>query len=245
MTNKKILSDIGRTAEMIDTSLIAQEVLTWLINNVESYVDNNTRVFKIDLALDSSEGLLETQKLQSLYKVVPDSELEDTKENEKLLEECRKCRTMLDGITAKCYDNIKNSKELLQQLFDRMIFYYEKVIPNPDSRKQALEIDKKLKTLIQSKENASDNEKKVIQSKIVELVAEGEKLVKFDKLEGFVDFIEFLYDAFDVGVELKKGKLTDDENEVQEVIKKYNISEGFTCGFELTYKNKQRPTSMF
>ena len=36
----------------------ATEVLTWITNNVENYVDDNMRVFKLDLVLDSIDSIV-------------------------------------------------------------------------------------------------------------------------------------------------------------------------------------------
>jgi hypothetical protein len=148
---------------------------------------------------------------------------------------------MLDKITAEALKTMKNSKDLLKKLFDRMIFYYEKVIPNPDSRDKAIELDKRLKELIGSKETAGEEEKKAIQEKIIAVIKEGEDLVQYEKLEGFIDFLQFEYESFSMGVEVKKGL----QGEEKETIKKYEIPEGFTCCFEIIYHVKQRPTVMF
>ncbi len=241
MTKEKIIKDIEKTATTINTALIAEEVINWLAGSVENFIDNKATIFKMDLILDSTEGMLETQKLQNLYKLVPDDELEDTKANQKILKMCEECRRMLDKITAEALGDLKNSKDLLKKLFDRMIFYYEKVIPNPDSRDKAMELDKKLKELIESKETANEEEKKIIQDKIIAVIKEGESLVKYEKLEGFIDFLQFEYEAFSMGVEIKKGM----QGEEKKTIKKYDIPEGFTCCFEIIYHVKQRPTVMF
>ena len=243
MTNLNLIKDIEEKATQIDTSLVAEEMINWLANNVENFIDNTMKIFRVDLVIDSEEGMLETQKLQRLYKCIPDSELKDNKTNQKLIERCQKCREMLDEVTQECFEQIKGNKALLNKLFERMIFYYEKVIPNPDSRTQAMAIDKQLKMLVESKENAPEKKKAKIQEQIVELIKEGQALIQYEKLEGFIDFAEFKYEAFGMDVTVKRGEGINGEE--KEVVKDYNIPEGFTTCFEIVYKIKQRPTVMF
>ena len=129
------IKDILEKANEIDTDKIAKEMLTWLINNVENFIDNQKREFKIDLILDS-DTMSESTKLQNLYRAIPE---EDTKsieldkidnisdiESNRFLE-VNKCRKALDKITKKCHSSMKWQKELLEMLFKRMIFYYEMV----------------------------------------------------------------------------------------------------------------------
>lgn len=241
MTNLDLIKDIEEKATQIDTSLVAEEIINWLSGNVENFIDNAMKVFRVDLVIDSAEGLLETQKLQKLYQSIPDGELKDNKTNKKLIEKCQECRNILDEVTQKCFEKIKGNKKLLNTLFERMIFYYEKVIPNPDSRTQAIAIDKQLKELVEAKNNAPEKKKTKIQEKIVELIKEGQALVKYEKLEGFIDFAEFKYESFGMTVTVKEGDNFGDKK----VIKDYNIPEGFTTCFEIVYKIKQRPTVMF
>lgn len=129
------IKDILEKANEIDTDKVAKEMLTWLINNVENFIDNQKREFKIDLILDS-DAMSESTKLQNLYRAIPE---EDTKsveldkinnisdiESSRFLE-VNKCRKALDKITKKCHSSMKQQKELLGMLFKRMIFFYEMV----------------------------------------------------------------------------------------------------------------------
>jgi hypothetical protein len=114
--------------------------LETLYETVQNFIDNQTKIFKLDLVLNNVEGMEETRKLQDLYRAIPDDEETD----EKILEKAQKCRIILNEVTTKAFGYIKESHSLLEQLFDRMIFYYEKIIPSPENNKRAMEIYKHL-----------------------------------------------------------------------------------------------------
>ena len=138
MQNKTKIKDILEESSNIDTKKVAREVLTWLIENVESFIDNQKREFKIDFILDSDK-MSESTKLQNLYKAIPESDLkislEDANDLTKTVDSLskedfkavNKCRVSLDKITKKCLEDMRNNEELLSMLFKRMIFYYEMV----------------------------------------------------------------------------------------------------------------------
>lgn len=257
----KIMED----AKKIDYGKVGTEVLTWVIANIESFIDNQNKIFKLDLVLDNIKEMEETKKLQDLYRAIPDEEedpplspndettpvasLLKKLEKEKELEKSQECRRMLDEITSKAFSHIKNAKDLLNQLFERMIFYYEKVIPNPENKKRALEIDDELKKLIKQKEEVIEfgEEKDEIQRKIVEKLKEGERLVRFTELEGSASIINFDYEAFSVPVQIVEGfnpNKTEEQKE-KRILKSYVIPEGFTVWVEINFKYKMRPTNMF
>ena len=255
---KMRISDILEEAKSIEPKLIAEEILSWLVNNVESYVDNQTKLYKIDLVIDSDEMPM-TKKLQDLYMAIPDDDLEGTPlsfgckdfekdaYNEKVMKESSDCRRELDKVVEKAYEEIKSNPNSTEGLFKRLIFFYEKIIMNPDNKKRALQIDADLKRLIEGKEEASEEEKKEIQEQVVKLIQEGEELVKWEEFEGAVSITKFDYEAFSVGVKLS-SKPTDEERragEESEVMKEYTIPEGFVVWMEMNYRLKARPTSMF
>jgi len=128
------IKEILEESKKIETQNVANEVLNWLIMNVENFIDNQKREFKIDFILDSAK-MSETTKLQNLYKAIPES---DTKISLKEIgsikntdasyfKNVNKCRNELDKITKKCLKDMQKSEELLSTLFKRMIFYYEMV----------------------------------------------------------------------------------------------------------------------
>lgn len=233
------ITKIIEESKTIDIQMAAQEVLTWIINNVENFVDSHSKTYKLDLVLDTSEGLQEIQKLQNLYRSIPEDSLTNDVEKETSeFEEVTNCRLLLDQQTTKILEAMRLNSGLLHDLFGRLIFYYEKMILNPENKRHALKIDEELKRLIELKQMANEDEKKELQLKIVEQIKEGERLIKFEQFEGIVNILKLDYEAFDVGVEIK------DEKKI--VRKSYVIPEGFTCWFELNYKHKAlRPTTLF
>lgn len=231
--NKKPLRTIIEEAKSVDPKTISEEVITWLINNVEAYIDNQIKIFKIDLVLDTSAGMAETRKLQDLYRAIPDEEDGD---------EIQKCKKVLDNLTIKAYNSMKESKELLEKLFDRMIFYYEKVIPSQVNREKALKIDADLKELFLSKDKAkTDGQKKKIQEKIVEKIKEGEALVKFEKLIGTAGIAKFDYEAFDIAVQIRDPNRREEDS----VVRSYSVPEGFSLWLELSFRSELKPVAMF
>ena len=242
------LEEIEAQIKTLENKVMAKEVLTWLISNVENYIDNTTRYYKIDLLIDNDE-FPETRKAQNLYRECGD--IYDTitqnpallARSKNILEKIAECRIILDEITAEAFFAMKEDKEQLNALFKRMVFFYEKIIPNPEAKKRANEIDEELKALVKEKERAETvEEKKKVQEQIVKKIDEGVALVKFTELEGAVDVTKFEYEAFDVKVSLlKKNK-----NEDKEVINEYNIPEGFTIWLEISQRPKmKRPVAMF
>jgi hypothetical protein len=218
----------------VKTALIADEILDWLIANVENYVSNDTKIFKIDLIINTEEGLKETRKLQDLYHVIPD----DVGLSAQEINEAVNCRTELNKITEEAYSEMCEREDKLKHLFSRLIFFYEKILPSSENKKRAFQIDNELRELINRKENASEVEKEAIQKEIADKLREGEQLVKFEQFEGTVSVLKFEYEAFDVGVKIvnkESGKTS----------KEYNIGEGFTVWIQLTNKVKQRPTTLF
>jgi len=254
---KRSLEEIVKDSATIDVSKVSEEILAWTINNVENFVDNELRTFKLGLSIDTAEGMFETQRLQNLYRAIPDDpkSLErmgfdgnGMKDNpvptnvfnlENFLEESGNCRRILDEVVQKVYSNMKGNSGLLEQLFKRMVFYYEKVIPNSENKRRALEIDNELRKLVLEKDSAQGEEaKKEIQSKIVAKIDEGVKLIKFSELQGAVDIMRFEYEAFDVGV-----KISDKRS--GEVAKEYVVPEGFVLWLQISFKSNQRQTSLF
>ena len=129
MQNK--VKEIIEKSKEINTDRVAQEMLGWLIANVENFIDNQRREFKIDLILDS-DNMSESTKLQNLYIEIPESDGDlkldniDNVNNDNF-KKVNKCRETLDNVTKKCHSSMKKNKILLDTLFKRMIFYYEMV----------------------------------------------------------------------------------------------------------------------
>lgn len=233
------IQSIISASESISSDKVGREVLVWVIANVENFIDNQTKIFKLDLIVDNVNEMQETKKLQDLYKSIPDKDECD----ESIIEESEKCRRILDNITNDAFEYIKTCNFLLIELFNRMSFYYGRIIKSPENKDRALKIDEELKELFYKKENASIEDKQEIQNQIVNKIKEGESLVRFSELEGIASITKFEYDAFEVGVKIKDAN--NEENQERKVLKEYVIPEGFSVWVEINFKNKQRPTSMF
>lgn len=132
--NLKVQEIIDKSKE-IDAKKVSQEILNWLTNNVENFIDNQKREFKIDLVLESVE-MSESTKLQELYRAIPEEDdetismseignIKDIKSNR--FTQVNKCRKALDKITKQCFNEMNKNKEMLETLYKRMIFFYELV----------------------------------------------------------------------------------------------------------------------
>jgi len=229
-----VTNTILEDSKSIKPVLIASEILDWLIANVENYVGNDTKIFKIDLVINSEEGLKETKRLQDLYHIIPDDAGLPPQE----INEAVACRMELDKITLEAYNEMCKLEDKLKYLFARLIFFYEKIIPSAENKKRAFHIDNELRELFKKKENANEEEKVAIQREITDKIQEGEQLIRFEQFEGTVSVLKFEYEAFDVGVKIVDKKSG-------ESAKEYNIPEGFTVWIQLTNKVKQRPTTLF
>jgi hypothetical protein len=125
---KKSVEAIQNESNEIDVSKISKEILSWVTTNVEQFIDNQKKAFKLDFIVDS-ETMPETSKLQSLYRAIPyvescDNSLSDSEKKIKETE-ANECREGLDSITKSIHLKMKEDKEALENLFKRMGFYYE------------------------------------------------------------------------------------------------------------------------
>jgi len=139
---KKSLEEILSESSDVDTKKASVEILQWLINNVEQFIDNQMKIFKIDLVLEAESGALETmpevRKLQNLYRAIPDDMLslkDDTLTSRilrtKNFDQIKECRSVLDSASSRILDHMQSNQELLNHLFNRMAFFYElKAITN-------------------------------------------------------------------------------------------------------------------
>lgn len=198
----------------INTTKASEEVLNWLIANVENYIDNHSREFKLDLIVDhNNKEMLELKKLQNLYRNLPDKKIElsnsvktiedaersiKSSKYESILKESTEGKKQLDKITKEIYSKIAKNKELLNQLFARMAFYYELVGFN-----------------------------------------NGKPITR--QISGAVSVTNFDYEAFDVDVKIKNPTYyvrNEKTNEIEKITgddKEYTIQEGFTVWIEISF----------
>jgi hypothetical protein len=218
---KKDIGDILNESELIDTEAAATEILIWIANNVEQFIDNQRKMFKLDLIIDAEDGATETmpctRALQNLYRAIPDDpevEIEsidslesayaNLSEKEKnRLDIIQNCRTTLDNVANAIQEDMRSNQEMLEALFKRMGFYYE-----------------------------------------MKGVNQGSLLV--EELVGEVAINKFEYEAFPVGVNItnpvvevheEDGSITESGGDVQT---SYVIPEGFTVWLEIAFKAKQQ-----
>jgi hypothetical protein len=177
--NEKMdITSIIEKSKTIDAQKAAKEVLTWVANNVEEFIDNQRKMFKLDLIIDAEDGAEETlpvvRALQNLYRSIPDDPVQCegkdglsfqsildslSQEDKDLISEIQRCKDELDAISKEIYQSIKEEKDLLNSLFKRMSFYYE-----------------------------------------IQGVSNGRLLI--EELEGSVDVIKFEYEDFPVSVKV-------------------------------------------
>jgi len=220
---KKEIPTIIEESQSIDVEESAREILTWAANNVEQFIDNQKKIFKLDIVIDAEEGATETmpvtRRLQNLYRALPDDpELsiteamnEDTMsmldnltdEQNELIGQIQQCKATLDTITNDIFLCMRSNEELLAALFKRMAFYYE-----------------------------------------MQGISQGNLLI--EELTGEVDVSKFEYEQFPVGVQVTAPiieKMDEDGNVTEEggnVVNEYVIPEGFTMWLEIAFKSKQK-----
>jgi len=224
---KKPLEDIIADAKNINTEVVALEVIGWAIENVENYVDNTVKMFKLDLVLDAEETMQETKKLQDLYRAIPNDEdligeemvlslkalekagkpLNMNDETEGILKSIQECREILDKVVEEAHNKIGELTEYVDKLSERLVYYYE-----------------------------------------MKGVRNGVPLIQ--DLIGTASVIKFEYEAFNVGVRIRSA-VEETENKDGsistsggELVNEYVVPEGFTVWIEIAFKDK-RPQSMF
>lgn len=224
--DKKSIDDILNEIGEIDVEEASSEILKWMANNVEEFIDNQKKIFKLDLTIDAEDGASETmpsiRKLQDLYRAMPnDPESADgssidnldeainslSKKDLAFIDELQACREELDTVTSRVFDAMKANHELLRALFKRMIFYYE-----------------------------------------LQGVSKGNLLLQ--ELDGEVDINKFEYESFPVAVQVTEPKVEihnpSDGSVTQkggDVSYEYTIPEGFTIWLEIAFRPKQREIS--
>lgn len=107
----------------VDVDGIAQEILQWLITNVEDYIDNNETVFPIyfpiDKNLEQNKEMHKTNAFGGDFLKIIDSDLSYAQQ--------KKILDKLDEVVANIKNSISNDKENMEKLYKRMIWYYEMV----------------------------------------------------------------------------------------------------------------------
>jgi hypothetical protein len=115
-------NEIMTRSKDVDPKAVAGEIISWLSDNVENYVDNHRTVYRLYLTVGTANSMPATGLLQLLYMSIPtakDGADSATREAE------GRCLDVLDDITAKVKECIMYDKEGLKGLYDRLIYYFE------------------------------------------------------------------------------------------------------------------------
>jgi hypothetical protein len=116
--------EIVSRASEIDVDKASTEVLKWLTENVQEYVDNQRKTYRLYITVDDSTGMPNISELQSLYLAIEPPI--DGGDEEGLAREGR-CLDALDDVTEKVYGVMSSDKESLEALYSALIYYYEMI----------------------------------------------------------------------------------------------------------------------
>lgn len=221
--NTENFETIVREGCQIDTDKVANEILDWVIANVEQFIDNQTRTFKLDLIIDgeSVPPMPETTRLQNLYRHIPqDEDLINAKDvfrddgtinmkkmNTKSVNQAAKVRVSLNDVVQECFKKMQANEQKLKMLYDRMSFFYE-----------------------------------------MTGFYKGAPLLR--EISGAVNIVKFEYEAFcmDVKVQSPTYKIQREDGSVDTVeseTKEYTVPEGFTVWVEISFRDVSRAASLF
>lgn len=215
---EQILKDILEESQSINPKLVSNEVLDWVAENVVYFIDNKSRMFKLDLIIDDSKAneFPETKKLQDLYHKIPDENKtidvskvkvgnEDwtqnlTEEENRTLELIGNCRNELDKITAQVHTLMTDDSERRHKIYEKMSYFYE-----------------------------------------VKGINRGQFLMQ--ELDGAVGIMRFEYESYSVPVKVvKKENVRNQDGSITqrdgEVMTEYVIPEGFSIWVEIAMRPK-------
>jgi hypothetical protein len=231
---KRPIDDILEDADAIDAKKIAEEVVEWAAANVDNYIDNHVKMFKLDLVLDNTDSMQETKKLQDLYRAIPEdvlsaekleeitelaeevgwdeamSKISEMVDDDCNIQEIIECRNKLNDITTKAHEAMMVDEVGLANLFEKLSFYYE-----------------------------------------LQSLRDGIPVIQ--KLEGKAKILRFEYEAFSMGMKICRGEdamdldgeFKEDVPSEKKVIKQYTIPEGFSVWIEIAFRPKVPPKSLF
>ena len=193
--------------EKVDKEAVASEVMKWLIEMVNDYIDNSDTSYQIYFVGDTLSLLPQMGSLKKLY----DDRLRTDGEPNGLTEEEEEVsieafEKVISGIT-EC---LRKDEPKLRELFDKLIFFYD-----------------------------------------TKIVTDGKSIIPLtEKMEGYVEIINFLFDPFPMGVKVKKKTITVDKegkelDRKEEVVKEITIEPGFCVQFDLVYWKAGNGTTPF
>lgn len=224
MNNYEVsFEEIVNEALQINTAKVGEEILDWLIANVENFIDNQVKTFKIDLIINGEAvpPLPETTKLNELFRRIPeDNDLVDAKDvfradgtinmrklNTKSVTQAAKVRNVLNEVTQECLYKLQANEEKLKHLYERMIFFYEMIGFH-----------------------------------------KGSPLLR--EISGAVNITKFEYEAFSMDVQVQSPTYQIQRKDgtvdtIESATKNYTVPEGFTVWVEIAFAPKAVSTSLF
>lgn len=113
------MSKTTQFLKSFDKNKMAEELLQWLIDGVEEYIDNSETVFSVYFPVNSEviKNMPITNEFGNMYIKSRESK-------------AKNCEEVMKGFT-DALEEVKslmsNNEEMLGQLFKRMIWYYEMV----------------------------------------------------------------------------------------------------------------------
>ncbi len=196
--------DFFDSCEKIDRGAVATEVMKWLIEMVNDYIDNADTSYQIYFVGDTLELLPNMGGLKKLYddRLGTDGKLTEEEEIKSI--------DAFEKVISDITDILRKDEKGLKELFDKLIFFYD-----------------------------------------TKIVTDGKSIIPLtEKMEGYIEIINFLFDPFPMGVKVKKKILTVDKagNEVgrtEEIVKEITIEPGFCVQFELVYWKAAGGTTPF
>jgi len=102
-------------ARDISAQAIADEVMDWLIANVEEYVDNAETIYRISFTPEQIEACPEAKRVTDLYLSIPETG------HEKEVE----CIDALHDVINSVKELMESDEERMTKLFDRLVFFYD------------------------------------------------------------------------------------------------------------------------
>ena len=109
------MDEIIELSTKVDVKRVGEEILDWLIANVEEYVDNAETIYRIYFKPEVISGYAEAGKLQKLYQDIPETG------HQKEVD----CIDKLHEVVERVKQAILADKDRMQKLFERLVFFYD------------------------------------------------------------------------------------------------------------------------
>jgi len=115
--------------DSISIQAIAQETIRWATVHVEDYLDNQQNMFRLYFPKDQLAELPEALKLHDLYQEIP-----EVQEDHPAFNDVVKAIEYVHLICKNVQAKMNSEKSLMDDLFKRLIFYYDMKILRKDGK---------------------------------------------------------------------------------------------------------------